>query len=108
MPAIVPWIDTGDVPVSYWPFFLSPVTAHKTNINTDAHVSTPRYGHYLSMAVTTGVIWLCASLRYWPYRGVGTVSQVLATVYSDQFPKWRILPTSTSTLEGLRKICKFI
>ena len=47
-------IDTGDVPVSFLPFFLFPVTVPKTNINTDAHVSTPRYGHYLSMAATTG------------------------------------------------------
>jgi len=27
----------------------------------------------LSMAATAGGIWLCACVRYWPYRGVGSV-----------------------------------
>ena len=27
----------------------------------------------LSMAATAGVIWLCACVRYWLYRGVGSV-----------------------------------
>ena len=29
----------------------------------------------LSMAATARVIWLCAWVRYWPYRGVGTCVQ---------------------------------
>ena len=35
---------------------------------------------YLSMAATTGAIWLCACVRYWPYRGVGTFASVLKLV----------------------------
>ena len=30
----------------------------------------------LSMAVTTRVIWMCACVRYWPYRVVGTCASV--------------------------------
>ena len=76
-------IDNGDVPVSFLPFFLFPVTVPKTNVNTDAHVSTPRYGHCLSMAATTGVIWLCACVRYWPYRGVGCLNWYSPTILGN-------------------------
>ena len=31
----------------------------------------------LSMAATARVIWLCACVRYWPYRRVGTCTLVL-------------------------------
>ena len=34
------------------------------------------------MAATTGVIWLRACVRYWPYRGVGTFASVLKLVCS--------------------------
>ena len=30
----------------------------------------------LSMAVIARVIWLCACVRYWPYRGAGTCASV--------------------------------
>ena len=29
---------------------------------------------------TTGVIWLCACVKYWPYCGVGTCASVLKSV----------------------------
>ena len=29
---------------------------------------------------TTGVIWLCACVKYWPYFGVGTCASVLKSV----------------------------
>ena len=29
---------------------------------------------------TTGVIWLCACVKYWPYCGVGTSASVLKSV----------------------------
>ena len=32
------------------------------------------------MAATVEVIWLCACVRYWPYRGVGTFASVLKLV----------------------------
>ena len=36
----------------------------------------------LCMASTAGVIWLCACVRYWPYRGVGTCAWVHNLVFS--------------------------
>ena len=33
-----------------------------------------------SMAATTGAIWLCACVRYWPYWPVGTFASVLKLV----------------------------
>ena len=43
----------------------------------------------LSLAVTTtGVIWLCACLRYWPYRGVGTCVSVLKLVLLKQLSRY--------------------
>ena len=36
----------------------------------------PRRAKQLSMAATAGVIWLCACVRYWPYRRVGTCASV--------------------------------
>jgi len=32
------------------------------------------------VATTAGVTWLCACIRYWPYRGVGTCVLVLKMV----------------------------
>ena len=43
----------------------------------------------LSMAAnTTGVIWLCACVRYWPYRGVGTCVSVLKLVWLKQLSRY--------------------
>ena len=33
---------------------------------------SPMRAKQLSMAAAKRVIWLCACVRYWPYRGVGT------------------------------------
>ena len=41
---------------------------------------SPNEAKQLSMAATTGVIWLCTCVRYWPYRGVGTCASVLKLV----------------------------
>ena len=35
---------------------------------------------YENVAATAGVIWLCACIRYWPYRGAGTCVLVLKMV----------------------------
>ena len=86
---------------SLFPFFLRSFihSSHflfNTKLWTEAHAPTPRYGHFpplidptaipcrwapirtkqLSMATTAGVIRLYASVRYWPYRGVGTFASV--------------------------------
>ena len=50
----------------------------------------------LSMASTAGVIWLCACVRYWPYRGVGTCAWVhnfvfsLGTVWLTISTSWKL------------------
>ena len=57
--------------------------------SNEAHLPTPRYGQYLThahnscpwlplMAATARVIWLCACVRYWPYRGVGRCASLLS------------------------------
>ena len=64
-----------------------------TKLWTKAHVPTPRYGQFPSLIDPTvtpcwwapiktkqlsmaGVIWMCACVRYWPYRVVGTCASV--------------------------------
>ena len=37
----------------------------------------PTRAKQLSMAATARVIWLCACVRYWPYRGVGRCASLL-------------------------------
>ena len=83
---------------SLFPFFLRSFihSSHflfNTKLWTEAHARTPQYGHFpplidipcrwapirtkqLSMAVTVGVIWMCACVRYWPYRVVGKCASV--------------------------------
>ena len=39
----------------------------------------------LSMAAPAGVIWWCACVRYWPYRGVSTCASVLKLVLTKGF-----------------------
>ena len=43
-------------------------------ISTEAHVPKAKQ---LSMAATARVIWMCACVSYWPYRGVVTCASVL-------------------------------
>ena len=38
---------------------------------------SPNNGEEQLMAATARVIWLCACVKYWPYRGVGTYASVL-------------------------------
>ena len=37
------------------------------------------------MAAPAGVIWWCACVRYWPYRGVSTCASVLKLVLTKGF-----------------------
>ena len=46
----------------------------------------------VSIAATAGVIWLCACVRYWPYRGVGTC----ASVYNLAGSRWFIVESDFS------------
>ena len=62
-------------------FYIIPIDSN------EAHLPTPRYGQYLThahnhitraVAATARVIWLCACVRYWPYRGVGKCASLLS------------------------------
>ena len=53
-------------------------------------------GKQLSMAVIARVIWLCACVRYWPYRGVGTCASVHNLILLRHAGKG----CSTGTVEG--------
>ena len=55
-----------------------------------AMLMTPTRAKQPSMASTAGVMWMCACVRYWPYRGVGTCAWVHNLVVSE----WNTLGTN--------------
>ena len=52
----------------------------KPNEDETVHSNLDPEIFYENVAATAGVIWLCACIRYWPYRGAGTCVLVLKMV----------------------------
>ena len=50
--------------------FLVACVADSLNLETDRYFLEGGVGGKFSHAATAGVIWLCACVRYWPYRRV--------------------------------------
>ena len=54
------------------------LTVMKHTYQLRGMASTLRMRTTVSMAATAQVIWLCACVRYWPYRGVGRCASLLS------------------------------
>ena len=61
---------------------------------------SPTRAKQLSMAATARVIWLCACVRYWPYRGVGRCAPCFQLVLFQWFGF--TFPFSTEKWLGLQ------
>ena len=59
----------------YWLHGITGSLIHRPD--SCAKLIAPVRAKQLSMAATAGVIWLCACVRKWPYRGVVTCASVL-------------------------------
>ena len=72
------------------PSRLLPRQVHKHSFKRQLHITYYTCGScwkQLSMAATTRVIWLCACIRYWPYRGVGSVYFLLINWFFLNAPR---------------------